>query len=615
MIDEPVPTAGAPAELPALAVLWTAVACVDSHDTVVAANASFASVAGRPVSDLIGARLTDLATREQNADFYEGVAATRADGVQRRVRNHSGDLGRVFDNVISRAGDVVVIEVADVTEELREHDRRRQAETARDVIWERVVEYFVVVDLQDREIIASPAVWERWPIAQLEAAVRDGSVLEPPPDAPRWSDPWPTEQALFDGRVERTIAEVYATGEEQRHHTAIPLEGRSVRSFDTQLVPWIVDGVRRGVVIISHDTTDVLRQRHERTMAEEAAAQLLASLPASVWEVDIDAQTIRPLFADRRQPALPAWGAPSPLEGYLASWDPDSRIRLRSLLAELPPGGRTSARATSADLEREASMSITRVGDVDHAGRRRALVVVTDMTREFAEDRADERMSHATQVMRFAQGVAHDFGNVAQVVSGYAELLAKSHDDNLVDMASRHLESASNRAVSVARRIAMIAKVERVVNGPLDIGALVLELGPELSAHLGPGVSLTIDAEPGLWCIGERGQLASGLENLCGNASNAMAAQGAIVVRAHQMRRGGRPGIELTVADNGPGIPPELLASVFDPFVTGRPGVGTGLGLYLIQEYLYSLRGEVSVESSSAGATFRLWFPAAESTV
>ena len=68
--------------------------------------------------------------------------------------------------------------------------------------------------------------------------------------------------------------------------------------------------------------------------------------------------------------------------------------------------------------------------------------------------------------------------------------------------------------------------------------------------------------------------------------------------------------VEIAVADDGPGIPDHLLGSVFDPFVTGRPDSGTGLGLYLIQEYLYSAGGTVEVESSPQGATFRLRFPA-----
>ncbi len=197
---------------PVLEALWTAVACVDADDVFVAVNDSYAAMLGMPSGDVIGRRLTDFAGREENVAFFEGLDATRADGQQRRVRNHSLDYDRVYDNIFSRAGDFVVIEVADVTDEAREHDRRMQIQSARDVIWERVVEYFVIVDLVDRQIIASPAVWQRWPIAQLEAAVAEGTIVQSLSNPHGWADEWVDETSLFDGRVERTIAEVFTTG-------------------------------------------------------------------------------------------------------------------------------------------------------------------------------------------------------------------------------------------------------------------------------------------------------------------------------------------------------------------------------------------------------------------
>ena len=112
----------------------------------------------RRLSSGAGSPSSPAATR--TSPSTQGLDATRADGRQRRVRNDSLDFGRVYDNIFSLAGDYVVIEVADVTDEVREHDRRQQIQSARDVIWERVVEYSVIVDLVDRQIFASPAVWQ-----------------------------------------------------------------------------------------------------------------------------------------------------------------------------------------------------------------------------------------------------------------------------------------------------------------------------------------------------------------------------------------------------------------------------------------------------------------------
>jgi signal transduction histidine kinase len=596
---------------PVLQALWTAVACVDAEDTLVAANDSYLTLLGLPEQTVIGGKLTDFASRAANEAFFAGLDATRVDGRQRRVRNHSLDFDRVFDNIFSKAGDFVVIEVADVTDEVREHDRRVQIQSARDVIWERVVEYFVIVDLVDKEIVASPAVWERWPISQLELWVRGGAIALALANPHRWSDEWADESSLFDGRVERAIAEVFTSGQEQRHQAAVPLSGSQTRYFDTHLVPWRVEDEIRGVVIISHDQTAMLRYQDQRTMAEKAMAQLLADLPVSVWEIDAGSQTIRPLFADRRTPTLPTWGQPTPLADYLETLDEDSRIRLRALLGELTPDRRASLRISSVDHDRHAQISLHQVPASAIDQRRRILTVVTDVTNEVSEAEAQNRVDHATHVMRFAQGVAHDFGNVAQVVGGYSDLLTRSQDPRIVEQASTHLASAARRAVSVSQRIATIAKVQQVANGPLDISAVIRETASDLKLQLGEQVDLVVEASGDLFGIAERGQVASALENLCQNAAQAMKGAGRIAVTVVTVNRRGRDFVEVTVADNGPGIPPELRDRVFDPFVTGRPDAGTGLGLYLIQEYLYSVRGEIEVESSDDGATFHLRFPVA----
>jgi PAS domain S-box-containing protein len=595
-----------------LDALWTSIACVDDAGVLVAVNAAFAEMLGTTRQALEGHRLEDLVSRELNIPFFQGLDETRADGVRRRVRNGSGDLNRIFDNIFTRTGDLVIIEVADVSDEVREHDRRRQVESARDVIFGSVVEYFVVVDLVDREIVASPSVWDRWPIDQLQRALVTGQLDHPDPTKPRWDDPWPNPSALLDGRVERAIGEVFSTGAEQRHRTAVPLAEGRVRQFDTKLVPWTVDGERRGVVIIAHDQTDLLAHVDQRALAEEATGQLLAALPASIWEADLHSLSVRPLFEDRRTPAHPAWGRDVPLEEFLASWDPDSRVKVRSLVFGLEPNGRGSALVVSADGLHTAQVSVVDVPAAAFGHRRRALIVVTDLTRELAQAQADSRMDHAAQVMRFAQGVAHDFGNIAQVVGGFAQLLARSHEAPVVDAAAEHLASAARRAVEVSRRIAMIARVEKVTNAPLDVGQLVMDLKESLEGIVGDGILVTVDARPGAWCIAEHGQVASAVENLCANAASAMDARGRIWVSVSPSSKGPWDGLEIMVRDNGPGLPAGMIDNVFDAFVTGRPGVGSGLGLYLIREYMHSVRGQVKVDSTEDGATFTLWFPRLE---
>lgn len=96
--------------------------------------------------------------------------------------------------------------------------------------------------------------------------------------------------------------------------------------------------------------------------------------------------------------------------------------------------------------------------------------------------------------------------------------------------------------------------------------------------------------------------------NLIMNAAQAMAGRGTVTlrtVRCDDM-------VELTVSDTGPGIPPEMLESIFGPFFTTKPeGEGTGLGLYLCRTIIRKHGGEILAENlPEGGAVFRVRLPA-----
>ncbi len=84
--------------------------------------------------------------------------------------------------------------------------------------------------------------------------------------------------------------------------------------------------------------------------------------------------------------------------------------------------------------------------------------------------------------------------------------------------------------------------------------------------------------------------------------------------RAGKGLHSGEAGVFITLADTGPGIPPEALKRIFDPFFTTKGDLGTGLGLWVSSEIVSKHRGELSVRSSGAphrhGSIFRLFLPA-----
>ncbi len=99
--------------------------------------------------------------------------------------------------------------------------------------------------------------------------------------------------------------------------------------------------------------------------------------------------------------------------------------------------------------------------------------------------------------------------------------------------------------------------------------------------------------------------------NLLSNAIEATASGGRVGVACHQANGM----IIAAVSDNGPGIPPTLLARIFDPFVTTKV-TGTGLGLYSVRRRIQELGGEISCESDlQSGTTFTVRLPCASPPV
>jgi two-component system NtrC family sensor kinase len=64
----------------------------------------------------------------------------------------------------------------------------------------------------------------------------------------------------------------------------------------------------------------------------------------------------------------------------------------------------------------------------------------------------------------------------------------------------------------------------------------------------------------------------------------------------------------ISVRDNGPGIPPEIMKTLFDPFVTKQKNNGTGLGLAIVKQYITAHGGEINVENRN-GAVFTISLP------
>jgi signal transduction histidine kinase len=97
--------------------------------------------------------------------------------------------------------------------------------------------------------------------------------------------------------------------------------------------------------------------------------------------------------------------------------------------------------------------------------------------------------------------------------------------------------------------------------------------------------------------------------NLIDNAIDAMGGEGKIQVRTYRDDNC----VVVEIADNGPGIPPDVRSHIFEPFFTTKGvGEGTGLGLDTVQRIVKKHRGNIQVSSKPSDTRFQVWLPLAE---
>jgi PAS domain S-box-containing protein len=218
-----------------------------------------------------------------------------------------------------------------------------------------------------------------------------------------------------------------------------------------------------------------------------------------------------------------------------------------------------------------------------------------------------------------AGGIAHDFNNILMGILGNLSLLrmdlleAGHAQFHLLDEAVR----ASRRAKDLTHQLLTFAKGGSPVKQVTSLGPVVREA--VVFASRGRACRLDLQVPDDLWPAEvDVGQVARVLHNLVINAAQAMPDGGTLAVRAQNVDLPkdsavplpGGPYVRLTLQDTGPGIPPDILGRVFDPYFTTKPG-GTGLGLTVAYAVTKKHGGHIDVESDAGrGTTFTIHLPA-----
>ena len=374
-----------------------------------------------------------------------------------------------------------------------------------------------------------------------------------------------------------------------------------------------------------------LRIEQELRLAEQRQAAILESLPMVIYLEDRDAATPRvPRFVAGNFQALTGFDFDA-VRTNSNLWEerlhPEDRDRALAGLSSRrgAQAGAFEYRWQCADGSWKHFLDQAVLLRDDMGNMTEFAGTILDVTERKA---LEAQLTHSLKmdaIGKLTGGIAHDFNNLLAAVLGGIGMIERrikmSEDQKrIVDM-TKH---AAEQGTELVSRLLSFARRQTLEPAHLPIQRLGESVGDLLSHTLGGLVQLGWELPDGLWpAYADASQLELALINLIINARDAMPDGGSITVTGENRTLGiaNENGVMagdyvlLTVADNGAGIPPELIDQVLEPFFTTKEmGKGTGLGLSMVYGFAQQSGGTLRIDSQvGKGTRVEIWLPRATS--
>ena len=360
------------------------------------------------------------------------------------------------------------------------------------------------------------------------------------------------------------------------------------------------------------DATDRREMEKELRRQEEFHHYLLESFPDLILVID---PSERYSFVSSRIHDLRGF-RPQDLLGKKVNEEPDYSPDLLALCQDLLAGRRTSGLCDYGARHHDGNWHTMRASAsplFDAENKLNGVIVsVRDVT---VEKKLGQQIIQSERLAAMGQmigGFAHELNNPLTGILGMAELLQETEVPAPAKKQLDILQQQARRAAEIVQNLMYFSRPPAPGKAAIDLAELV-QRTLHLHAYSLRKNNITVDflKEPSLPPVnGDAHQLMQVFLNLILNSEQAMREardRGTLRIRMENRPKS----VSVIFQDDGPGIPPDILPNIFDPFyTTKRPGRGTGLGLSICKAILREHNGNVEAASGpGGGAVFTVTLP------
>jgi PAS domain S-box-containing protein len=573
-------------------------ACALSLDgTLRTVNKRITDLTGLTYSQLIGRKIYDFIEEPKQEDVERGLGRfleKRRWAGTVRIRLKTSTRPLYFECVLN--GIIKGDEVVGVSMLGRDVTEQREKELRFTELFETLQEGVYFSTPEGQLLDANPA------LVSMLGFLEKGELLAAEPASLNFDSGPPVLGRAIDDRG----------GVRTREITLRRKDGTPATFLDSSRAVWDTSGniIRYQGTLV--DITEKRRMERQLAQQEEFRTRLLESFPDLILVMDLDE---RYTFVSSRARDL-LHCQPKDMLGKKISEMEDYSPELAALYHEVVSGRQVFASAEYGVRQRDGNWLTMRAAGsqlVDADAKISGVIIsVRDITVERKLEQQVVQSERLAAMGAMIGGVAHELNNPLTSIMGVSELLQDTETNETSRKQLAMLQQQARRAAEIVQNLTYFSRPPAPGKSRINLTEVV-ERTLNLHAYSLRKNNITVDflKDAGVpYALGDPHQLMQVFLNLIVNAEQAIRSQrdkGTLRIRLGK----GANSVWVSFHDDGPGIPKENLASIFDPFyTTKRPGRGTGLGLSICKSVMKEHNGSVEASNSpEGGAVFTVTLP------